>query len=302
MVRRRIGRRAVTNTSLVTGILAATLSHLPISIAPRDGCSAGDPMCSDSQGILLSATAMVGLPGTSTNGIGPRYEYSISSRCEGLNSQEPGHDELCILSVSSCASNPPERGDGPAVYVFTRLWCSSGSWRLLGHTCWPELVPGPTTPTMDMIENAFHRTPFAQPGVEVQPENNRTMIRLPTYYAMRWSEEGFEPEEIDSLSPANWFGIQVRIKPVFQSVTYDFGDGTSEGPTTDLGGPYPSGTIIKSYQHSGTFNVQVHATLTGQVSLNGSEWIDIPGQADLNGPIVPLEVLTADNRLYLPGT
>ena len=154
---------------------------------------------------------------------------------------------------------------------------------------------------MDMVENAFHRTPFAQPGVEVQPENNRTMIRLPTYYAMRWSEEGFEPEEVDSLSPANWFGIQVRIKPVFQSVTYDFGDGTSEGPTTDLGGPYPSGTIVKSYQHSGTFNVQVHATLTGQVSLNGSEWIDIPGQADLNGPMVPLEVLTADNRLYLPG-
>ena len=231
----------------------------------------------------------------------PYYEYATSTLCPGENSKEPGHDMLCNWSLQFCR-NSPHGGDGPAVIVFRRDPARGVEWERLAVTCWPELVPGPTTPTMDMIENAFHRTPFAQPGVEVQPENNRTMIRLPTYYAMRWSEEGFEPEEIDSLSPGNWFGIQVRIKPVFQSITYDFGDGTSEGPTTDLGGPYPFGTIVKSYQHSGTFNVQVHATLTGQVSLNGSEWIDIPGQADLNGPIVPLEFLTADNRLYLPGT
>ena len=268
------------------------------------GCPPHDLACGFGESaILLTATTMLGLasgggPGSGSSG---RFEYGKSTMCPGPNITEPKHDDLCLFSQSYCPNVRDPYGSGPAVYVFRRT-LPSGDWGLLGHTCWPELVPGPTTPTMDMIENAFHRTPFAQPGVEVQPENNRTMIRLPTYYAMRWSEEGFEPEEIDSLSPANWFGIQVRIKPVFQSVTYDFGDGTSEGPTTDLGGPYPFGTIVKSYQHSGTFNVQVHATLTGQVSLNGSEWIDIPGQADLNGPIVPLEVLTADNRLYLPGT
>ena len=154
---------------------------------------------------------------------------------------------------------------------------------------------------MWMIEDAFHRTPFAEPGVSVQPVNGRTLIRLDNWFAMAWSEQGYEPNEIDTLNPADWFGITVQIKPLFESVTYDFGDGTSLGPTTDVGGPYPTGSIVKAYANSGDYGVNTHVTLTGQVSLDGSEWIDIPGQAELTGPETPLSVLTAENRLHLPG-
>lgn len=152
-----------------------------------------------------------------------------------------------------------------------------------------------------MISVAFHRTPFAQPLMKIQPPGGETLITLDNYFAMKWSEQGYEPEETDSLNPADWFGLTVRIKPQFKSVVYDFGDGTSFGPTTDLGGPYPTGNIVKAYADAGVYNTQIHATLTGQVSLNGSEWIDIPGQADLDGPVTPLTVLTADNRLYASG-
>jgi len=154
---------------------------------------------------------------------------------------------------------------------------------------------------MAMIKDAFHRTPFSLPEVDIQPPGGETLIRLDNYFAIKWSEQGYEPEEIDSLNPADWFGLTVRIKPQFKSVVYDFGDGTSFGPTTDLGGPYPTGNIVKAYADAGVYNTQIHATLTGQVSLNGSEWIDIPGQADLDGPVTPLTVLTADNRLYASG-
>ncbi|MFN8099603.1 MAG: hypothetical protein U0Q21_15120 [Dermatophilaceae bacterium] len=154
---------------------------------------------------------------------------------------------------------------------------------------------------MAMIEAAFHRTPFALPGVHIQPEGNRTLVTLPTYFALEWTEKGFEPEEIDTLNPRDWFGLTVRVKPVFQSVTYSFGDGTGEGPTTKLGGPYPTGDIVHTYDTGGVYDTQVTAVVTGQVSLNGSEWIDIPGQADLAGPVTPLTVLTARNHLYLPG-
>ncbi|CCH73869.1 hypothetical protein BN11_3400002 [Nostocoides australiense Ben110] len=154
---------------------------------------------------------------------------------------------------------------------------------------------------MGDVQNAFHRTPFAKPLIGMQPPDGRTLIRLDNYFAMKWSEQGYEPEEVDSLNPADWFGLTVRIKPQFKSVVYDFGDGTSFGPTTDLGGPYPTGNIVKAYTDAGVYTTQIHATLTGQVSLNGSEWIDIPGQADLDGPVTPLTVLTADNRLYASG-
>ena len=127
---------------------------------------------------------------------------------------------------------------------------------------------------MAMIEAAFHRTPFADPEVSIQPVGGRTLIRLD-----------------------NWFAM--RIKPIFESMTYDFGDGTSQGPTTSLGGVYPSGDIVKAYEAAGTYGVHATTVLKGEVSLNGSEWIAIPGQADLTGPTTDLAVLTAKNSLYL---
>ena len=267
-------------------------------------CDPHDPLCgTDPSGITISATGMISLPTGHVPGGGATtsYEYGESTMCGGVNRTEPGHDENCGLSRSYCATNPPEAGDGPAVYVFRRTLHPTSDWVALGHTCWPELVPGDKTPTMAMIEAAFHRTPFALPGVHIQPEGNRTLVTLPTYFALEWTEKGFEPEEIDTLNPRDWFGLTVRVKPVFQSVTYSFGDGTGEGPTTKLGGPYPTGDIVHTYDTGGVYDTQVTAVVTGQVSLNGSEWIDIPGQADLAGPVTPLTVLTARNHLYLPG-
>jgi hypothetical protein len=187
------------------------------------------------------------------------------------------------------------------MYVFRRLRGSGDPWLVVGHTCWPKLIPGPNAVTMPMIEAAFHRTPFAKSEVSVQPVGGRTLIRLDNWFAMKWSESGYEPEEIDTLNPADWFSLRVRIKPIFESVTYDFGDGTSQGPTTSLGGVYPSGDIVKAYEAAGTYGVRATTVLKGEVSLNGSEWIAIPGQADLTGPTTDLEVVTAKNSLYLTG-
>ncbi|CCI52647.1 conserved hypothetical protein [Nostocoides jenkinsii Ben 74] len=187
------------------------------------------------------------------------------------------------------------------MYVYRRPYGSDGPWVQVGWTCWSVLLPGSNTPTMAMIEAAFHRTPFADPEVSIQPVGGRTLIRLDNWFAMKWSESGYEPEEIDTLNPADWFSLRVRIKPIFESVTYDFGDGTSQGPTTSLGGVYPSGDIVKAYEAAGTYGVRATTVLKGEVSLNGSEWIAIPGQADLTGPTTDLEVVTAKNSLYLAG-
>lgn len=209
-------------------------------------CGPRDLTCdADNGGTTLSATWLLSSPTGSVGGGQsgpPYYDYWVSTMCAGVNLLEPGHDEACALSNTLCATNPPTDGDGPAVYVFRREVDPDTDWKLLGHTCWPELVPGDKTPTMAMIEAAFHRTPFALPGVHIQPEGDRTLVTLPTYFALEWTEKGYEPEEIDTLNPRDWFGLMVRVKPVFQSVTYGFGDGTGEGPTTKLGGPTPPAT------------------------------------------------------------
>lgn len=278
-----------------------------VASGPISGSASAEPCplvsCGTDDGIELGSREVWTSPTGSGPGQAkpPYFRYGSSTMCGGNNSKEPGHDELCGQALAKCAGRPPEGGDGPATYVFQRQIDPDTDWRLTGWTCWPELIPGPKTPTMAMIETAFHRTPFASPGVTMQPPGGRTLVTLPTYYQVSWSERGFEPGEIDSLNPRDWFGLDVRVKPLFESVTYAFGDGAGEGPTRDLGGPYPTGGIVHAYESGGVFDVQASAVLTGQVSLNGSAWIDIPGHADVAGPVVPLTVLTARNHLYLPG-
>ncbi|MEI2777959.1 MAG: hypothetical protein V9G19_18745 [Tetrasphaera sp.] len=188
-------------------------------------------------------------------------------------------------------------GEGPAVWVFQRMTNPETPWTRLGYTCYPYLIPGKVD--MAMIAAAFHRTDLAVPGLKIEPPGNRTLVTLPNYFAVDWSAEGFEPEELDTLDPGEWFGMQITIRPVLQSVTYDFGDGTREGPTTSVGGPYPSGDIVKTYASKGVYAVGADAVYKGYVMIDGSEWIEIPGEVSIPGPREDLTVLTARTRLYL---
>ncbi len=147
-----------------------------------------------------------------------------------------------------------------------------------------------------MIIEQFHQTDFAPPQALMQPPDNRTLVNLPVYYQLAWPEEGFEPQEIDTTDLA---GFSVRIRPTLQDVTYSFGDGSSEGPTTSLGGPYPTGDITHTYLSKGSVNPSISVTYGGEVSVDGDDWQTIDASVAIDGPAVPLEVLTSRNRLYL---
>ncbi|MBK6885385.1 MAG: hypothetical protein IPH03_02345 [Tetrasphaera sp.] len=129
---------------------------------------------------------------------------------------------------------------------------------------------------MAQIADAFHRTDLAAPTLHIQPEGNVTLVTLPTYVEVRWPTTGFQPGELDTLDPRHWFGMTVTIKPTLTSLTYDFGNGTGVGPTTSTGGPYPTGDITATYTDPGTFTVRADAVYTGYVSIDGSDWIEIP--------------------------
>ncbi|MGB3762733.1 MAG: hypothetical protein WA966_05865 [Ornithinimicrobium sp.] len=119
-------------------------------------------------------------------------------------------------------------------------------------------------------------------------------MNLPTYFELKWPEEGFEPREIDTTTLV---GREVRIRPVLQSATYSFGDGDSHGPTQSLGGPWPDGDVIHTYLEKESVQPSISATYGGEVSVDGGDWTDINASVTVDGPPQPLEVLTSRNRL-----
>ena len=162
----------------------------------------------------------------------------------------------------------------------------------------PSMVPGVGPQlTLAMIREAFHDTDFSVPTLNIQPEGDVTLVNLPTYFQVVFPEDGFGPEEVDTPDPGRLLGYRIEVRPLLKSVTYHLGDQVI-GPTTSLGGPYPSGDIRATYRQPGTHDVFAEIVYTGQFRVGGSEWFDIPGEVGLPGAPVTLTVREAKSRLY----
>lgn len=234
---------------------------------------------------------------------GPRYEYDSVVNC-GTNTPDSATlDDLCGEAARACAGNTAEQGLGPSVRLFRRpisaAGVATGPWVQYGVTCFPEDAPGPARPalTMAMVLAAFHDTAFAKAELALQPKGNVTLVRLPTYFQARWPQAGYSPGEVDQVDPARMGGFAVEIRPVAKTITYVYGDGSTSGPTTSLGGPYPKGDITKTYSHAGTFAVRADVVYGGQFRVNRGQWVDIPGTVTIRGASETLQVRTAKARL-----
>jgi len=150
---------------------------------------------------------------------------------------------------------------------------------------------------MALVQRAFRDTNFAVPTVNIQPEGDVTLVNLPTFFEVRFPDDGFGPDEVDTPDPARLLGYRVEVRPVLKSVTYHLGE-TTVGPTTSLGGPHPTGDVRVTYTGPGIHQVRADIVYTGQFRVGGSGWIDIPGEVELQGTPVTLTVREAKARLY----
>jgi hypothetical protein len=226
------------------------------------------------------------------------YDYTSVYACPN---NTPGEtDSLCPGAVMVCAGNTPQQGQGPRIRLYRRELdpngASTSGWQLVGTTCLADLVPGRPVLGLAQIMAAFHNTPWAKPTVHIQPEGNLTLVTLPTYFAVTWPEAGFQPGEADTVT---LLGQQVQIRPTVDHYSYVFGDGTTLGPTTSPGGPYPSGEVTHAYPKAGVYNTRVDITFGGEFSLDGLAWITIPDTVTVPGPLQPLTVKTAHARLVV---
>ena len=267
-------------------VLAGSLAMAGPSYADVDGGT-------DEDGTFLLAKNMLDLPGHVDGASGAPYEYGIAPYCVGDIPEGPGGLE-CHAMTEVCEVRP---GEGPATHVYRRIRGSDAAWTRMGWTCYPKLLPGLVD--YAKLADAFRETQFALPTLNIQPEGDVTLVRLPTYFEVKWPTKGFEPNEIDTLDPAKWFGMHIQVKPVLASVTYSLGDGRVLGPTASLGGPYPSGDIVAGYEGDGVVETRADVIYKGYVAIDDSEWIEIPGEVALSGTPTNLTIKTATNRLYL---
>ena len=226
------------------------------------------------------------------------FEYASVYACPQNHPSDKDMDFSCEGAFRACANNTPEEGQGPQVRLYRRELNATGGattgWQPIGTTCFPDLAPGKPVLGLGQILAAFHNTPFAKPAVHIQPEGNITLVTLPTYFAVTWPEGGFQPGEMDTVV---LLGRPVQIRPTVRQYTYVFGDGTSLGPTTSPGGPYPGGDITHAYPKAGIYETRIEVTYGGQFSIDGGAWITIPDTATVSGPIQPVTVKTAHSRL-----
>lgn len=161
----------------------------------------------------------------------------------------------------------------------------------------PRTAPPPPTPTITQIREAFMSLPFAKPSVSMQPVGNKTLVDLPTFYAAEWpSEGGLKPGDVSK--PVKLLSWTIEFKIASKDYRYDYGDGSTSGWTSSLGGTYPDGDITHTYKKTGTRTVKVDARLVGQYRVNGGAWRDLGAVADLEDePTAELQVVGTRTRL-----
>ena len=211
----------------------------------------------------------------------------------------------CSYALRACAL----RGEPDAIlyYLWSRRAGSSDAWDFRGETCSTDTADAPAAdgapapppvPTFAQIQQAYRELPFGKPKVAIQPVGNTTLVNLPTYYEATWPDAGLGPGDVSQ--PVQLLSWSVEFRISLYSYVYRFGDGESLGPTTSVGGPYPTGDVRHTYLAPiPTADVSVDTRLTGEYRVNRGPWEDIETVADLQDePVTALHVREARARLY----
>lgn len=219
------------------------------------------------------------------------YEYQFRVACSGTE-QNQGRTSLCAEALVGCINDP-----GPLTLVMRRFVRGDGEilrdWHLVGRTCFPGTRLGRPALTLAHIREALATVPWAKLNTGMQPPNNLTLITVPVFYQVQWATEGISPGEVVAIDPARMLGYRVDLRPVLVGYTYQFGDGSSFGPTPDPGGTYPNGGIAHPYAKAGTYPVRIDATLSAEFRLDGGAWTRIPDQVTVPGIPTSMTVKTA---------
>jgi hypothetical protein len=236
-----------------------------------------------------------GGPGTDPVGATPNpqpvpFRYFSAPACVENNPRTGENGVLCSLALTSC----PE-GEGLVRYWFWRQGLDVDGqpvqpWERYAEQCLDQ-APVADEPlsevTPDLVLAAFRELPLPAATARVQPEGP-TLVNVETIFYTDAAEQTFD---------ITLLGQPVAVTATPVEYTWHTGDGTTLGPTTSPGAPYPDHDVAHIYLDSEPYQASVDVTYGGEFSVDGGPTIPIPGTVTIAGPQVAVEVLEARAQL-----
>lgn len=221
--------------------------------------------------------------GQAAGSSGPRYRYRYVLACDGNTLDAPG-STTCELATTQCAA--------PRLFYWQYRSSDGVAWQLTGTRCLTrqEAVDGEAVPGLTLAD--FRRLPLPGQAVVLEPGNGYALVGVPLNAVAGTAQVALTTTVLGA-------GVAVRATPV--AYTWDFGDGTVLGPTTDPGAPYPALGTTHTYERGGDVTVTLTTTYAGEFSVQGGAFQAVAGTADVASPPVPLAVLTGSGALVADG-
>ena len=138
-----------------------------------------------------------------------------------------------------------------------------------------QRVTAPPNPTVTAED--LQKMPI-QPGtVSIQPGPNT----LKNYHTNIYADS--RPQELE----VTLLGQPVRVRATPVSYTFDYGDGTTTGPTTDPGRALPENSwdtptsTSHQYRETGDYAIVISTEFRGEYRVGDGEWQPVEGTATL---------------------
>lgn len=144
------------------------------------------------------------------------------------------------------------------------------------------------------ILNEFKKTPISGAIIGSQPGP----------HTLRGNETNVYATAKEQTFNITMLGQQVRITATPISYTWDYGDGTTWGPTISAGAPLPDDRIGEqtktshAYTTTGKYAITATTHFNGSYSINGGPTLPIPDQGHITSTPLPITVWRAITRNY----
>jgi len=220
-----------------------------------------------------------------------QYKYELQCHLGGGD-----FDTECLAVLVDCKNGPDGKEGIPVVWLKAPAGVPNPVWTYhSGPTCLFDARPEELLPRIAaLIQTEFQKLPIAAGKATAQPSPH-TLRGAETNFFAEAAQQQFD---IKILAQ----DVHVVAKPV--EYTWNFGDGTSLGPTTTPGGPLPQDrwgektATSHIYAQTGDFSVVLTTHFQGTYSVNGGPPLPIPGQGQFNSPPQTVSVWRSITRNY----
>lgn len=186
---------------------------------------------------------------------------------------------------SAIQHDPPVCEDGAALQpIWRRLRTEGMWWKQVGWHCLEDLLPR-------MTQEDFRRLSITPAPAHMQPEGGEVLVNKPTIVFTEASVQTFRTDLLG-------YGVDVEATP--RSFAWDFGDGSRPLVTAQVGQPYPSFDLARTYLAPTHTRITMTATWTGRYRVDIDplhKWREIDGTAFTTSSTPDFDVVELRSRL-----